>query len=374
MKIYFLTFLTLILLSCKKNTVNTDLLIGEWEFSSPKGTFQIDSLTSKQYVWSDFSFEKDSVYNSHDGFFDRYRNSNGNYSDSKFLGNTTKYYIKNDSLYLMNILTKEYYSDYFISNLTKDSLVLESKDEPDFIFTKKKYKKASNVTLDQITLSKEPCFGSCPINSVSIDKDGQIYFYGESYNSKNGFFQGKINPIIFEELVKDLNKINFNHYKNDYGNYNITDLPSTSVSFIQEGKVYKSIYDYGNASPKELQGILTRISYLYQTTKLDTIKYNFPIVSNYFRNIDLQKSEGFYLQTLIMNAKVSQKKFKPIYFATAFLIEPKNFDYNKYDELKREVKTDGQFFQIEDQNHHYTTFDIGFNFFKSNEYFKNNKE
>jgi len=374
MKVYFLTFLSLILFSCKKNTVDTDLLLGEWEFSSPKGNFQIDSLTSRQYVWSDFSFEKDSVYNSHDGFFDRYRNSNGNYSDSKFLGNRTKYYIQNDSLYLMNILTKEYYSDYLISNLTKDSLVLKSKDAPDFIFTKKKYKNPSNITLEQIILSKEPCFGTCPINSISIDKSGQIYFYGESYNSKNGFFQGKINPEIFEEIRRDLNKINFNNYKNDYGNYNVSDLPSTSVTFVREGKVYKSIYDYGNASPKELQSILVRISYLYQTTKLDPIDNNFPIVSNNFRKINLKKSEGFYLQTLIMNAKVSQKKFKPIYFATAFLIEPKNFDYNKYDELKREVKTDGQYFEIKDQDHHYTTFDIGFDFFKMNEYFKNNKE
>ena len=37
--------------------------------------------------------------------------------------------------------------------------------------------------------------------------------------------------------------------------------------------------------------------------------------------------------------------------------------------MKRKIETDGRYFKLEDKNHHYSTFDIGFDFFKVNELF-----
>lgn len=361
--------------SCKKNTVDINLLTGDWEFSQPKTEYEQDSLIATTYYLSDFGFKKDSIYLKSDGFFYRNNDTSGRYSKTKYFGDQSKYYVKNDSLYILNPITKTYFSG-FIKRLTKDSLALQYKESPLFYFTKKKYSKNENSNFDQIIIANGPCFGTCPINYTSLKSDGELIYYGSAYNSKNGLFKGKFSPEKFQEIQNYLNKINIKNFKNDYGNYNITDLSDTYITIIQDGKISKTIHDYGNASPKELRSLYNKLSFLYQETKLDSISYNYPIITSIGinkRETNIYPSESFYLQTLLLNAKNTNQTFTPKYYFTSSLVQPKTFDYEKSDELQRKIETDGRYFNIQNKEKKFTTFDLGYNFFQANKNFASRK-
>ncbi|WP_312078090.1 DUF6438 domain-containing protein [Chryseobacterium sp.] len=355
-------------LSCKKNTVNTELLLGDWEFSSPKTIYEDDSLFSTTYVRPDLNFRKDSIVFWKGGFFQKQEEKN----EIKYFGEKSKYYIENDSLHILIPTVKKYYGQKIIK-LTKDTLALYEKDEKIiFYYTKRKPDIPSKINLSQITLTLGPCFGDCPISSISIDSDGNIVYLGESNTRFNGLFKGKINKEIFSEIVSDLNKIKFTGLKNEYS-IEVTDLPDLSVTFIDDKKIIKTIYAYGNTEPKQLSSILTKIKYAYQDSNLKKIEYDYPLIHP-MKDMHILPSETFYLQTLIINAPKSNSSFKPKYSGKTSLIVPENFDYEKYSQLDRVIKTDGRYFTLEDKSHQYSTFDIGFDFFKINHSFFQNKK
>lgn len=373
MQKHFLVFvIAFSFISCKKNTVNTDLLIGDWEFITPKTIYDKDSDISTTYYRSDFRFEKDSIFKINDGFFERIDNRRNSHYD-KYMGQKSRFYVDHDSLYILNPATNKYFTQK-ISNLSKDTLALYDKeDNQTFYFKKKKFKKPTQTHLTQITLSLEPCFGTCPISSISIDSKGNVIYFGESYTPNIGLFKGKLDESFFQEIILDLNKIRFTELENKYSVGNMTDLPGLSVSFIKDQKIVKTIYNYGNAEPRNLSGILNKIIYAYQDANLQKIEYDFPILNSAFPPYFLlNNSETFYLQTLLLKAPKTETKFIAKYNQKSSLVLPENFDYAKYDEMKRKIETNGRYFRIENKDHQFSTFDIGFDFFKINESFSAN--
>lgn len=366
MQKYFLVFIiAFCFTSCKRNTVNPDLLLGDWEFVTPKTIYDKDSNISTDYYRSDFRFEKDSIFELNDGFFKRADNQY-----TQYMGQESKYYIDYDSLYILNSNTNKYFAQK-ISHLSKDTLALYDKDSNMiFYYKKKKIEKPTQVHLSQIIVSLEPCFGACPVSSISIDSEGNIIYFGESNTQNKGLFQGKVNKKKFQEIVSDLNKIHFTELKNKYSAGDVTDLPGLSVSFIENNKILKTIYDYGNTEPRNLKGILNKIIYLYQEADLQKIDYDYPIVNPAFPpNFLLNDSESFYLQTLLLKATKTETEFIPKYTQKSSLILPENFDYEKYNEMQRRTETNGRYFRMENKNHQFSTFDIGFDFFETNEIF-----
>lgn len=369
LKYIFYFVLLFCFLSCKKNTVNPELLLGDWEFVTPKTIYENDSLLSTTYVSSDFRFEKDSIFKLNDGFFQRGEKNN----EYKYLGQKSKYYVENDSLFILNTITNDYLAQK-ISHLSKDTLALYDKDDKmTFYYTKRKAEIPSKINLSQITLSLGPCFGTCPISSISVDNNGNVVYFGESNTQYNGLFKGKINKEIFEEIVSELNNIRFTELKNEYS-VDVSDLSDISVTFINNKKIIKTIYAYGHTEPRQLKSILNRIKYLYQDMNLKEIEYEFPILNPVFDNYHFQNSEVFYLQSLLLNSTKTEIQFRPKYRQTASLILPEEFDYENYEQMKRNVITNGRYFKLEDKYHQFSTFDIGFDFFKNNQSFSSNSE
>lgn len=77
--------------------------------------------------------------------------------------------MKSDSLHILNPINNKYFSQKIVK-LTKDTLILTYKgDDNIYSFTKKKTTTSSQISIDQITLSLDPCFGARPISSISIN-------------------------------------------------------------------------------------------------------------------------------------------------------------------------------------------------------------
>ena len=348
---YFLIFIIVLsFISCKKNTVDPNLLDGDWEFITPKTIYDKESDVSTTYYQSDFRFEQDSVFKINDGFFQRIDNNNS--QNYKYMGQKSKFYVDHDSLYILNLTTNKYFSQK-ISNLSKDTLALyDTEYNQTFYFKKKKIKKATQIHLTQITLSLAPCFGACPISSISIDSKGNIIYFGESNTPNIGLFKGKLDEKIFQEIILKLNKIRVMELENKYSVGNVTDLPSLSVSFIEDKKIIKTIYDYGNSAPRNLKGILNNIIYCYQDANLKKTEYDYPVLNPGFPpQFLLNSSEAFYLQTLLFKATKTDTKFITKYNQISTMILPENFDYENYKEMERKIETDGRFFKLEDKNH-----------------------
>lgn len=364
---YFINLIILIFitLSCQKKTIDTTMVLGDWEFIQPKEIDDEYGVTTT-YLRSDFKIMRDSLYEENNGFY-KAQPTQDDRNYAVYLGQKGKYYVEDDSLFVKSIKGKEYFAQKIVK-VTKDFLSLYDEDTKlIFRYKRKPVIRPSSIQIDQITLSLAPCFGTCPISSISLDSEGNIFYNGEANTKLEGLYQGKTDKNIFNEMVQKLNEIRFLELEDNYSRKDVTDLPGLSVSFIANDKIIKSIDDYGYAQPKELKGILNNLIYAWQSAKLQKYYYHLPIIeSGFIPEIFMNQSESFYIQTLLFRAKQSEKEFKPKYRQNVHLVLPKNFDYDKLDSMKRSVETDGQYFKIEKENKDFVTLDVGFNVFSTN--------
>lgn len=80
-----------------------------------------------------------------------------------------------------------------------------------------------------IYIRKTSCLGDCPVYSVSIDKEGNVFYEGKQYVIEKGVKEFKLTDKQFSSLNKYLSK-DFSSFKNVYDNPKIMDLPNTFIS------------------------------------------------------------------------------------------------------------------------------------------------
>lgn len=109
--------------------------------------------------------------------------------------------------------------------------------------------------IEKIEYSTEPCFGSCPVFKLEINKNRTAIFYAEKYNFSDEINQnpektdeGKFKTVIsekeFNELIDILNYIDFSTLQNSYWVYWTDDQRSELKITFDNGKT-KNINDYG---------------------------------------------------------------------------------------------------------------------------------
>ncbi|WP_298392449.1 DUF6438 domain-containing protein [Flavobacterium sp.] len=360
-KIIFLLFFTLT--SCEKKPANNyaNLIVGDWIFvkENPK---------NENTFYSDFgyTFNSNGICESKPGYFQTIESTAKEERKTTFFGTITKYKIVGDSLYILNPISKKWDTSKIVGiNLKRLKLKLDAKVVLEF--SKLNYEVNSEENFDKIIISKSPCFGSCPINNIEINKNGDVYFYGARYNSKNGYFKSKIQASVFNAIEKNLKKVNFLNLKDKYA-ANWTDDQEVSVTFVKDNKILKSVTDYGRQSPKSFRINIEPLTYLYQKIKLEEDKTTkgFQYLNLRFeksnKTINLTSSEIFFLSNLLRKAVTTTKSFK------AEFVTKYDSDYNV-----SSIETDGRFFKIFAKNKSSVTYDLGFNFIEKNELKKRQK-
>lgn len=179
-----------------------------------------------------------------------------------------------------------------------------------------------------------------------------MIFFGDQYNSKNGFFTSNITTAEYEELTKDLRFIDIMELK-PYYQANRTDDETVYITFISDNKILKSVTDYGAKSPHQLVWTYTPIRHLYQKLTLaphqkpplllDDVQFE---ASK--KSCVLSRSESFFLSTELSKAKVTSKSFQ------------KKYKINSWGDNTIGY-TDGRFYQLKDK-----TLDLGYNFLTKN--------
>jgi hypothetical protein len=248
-----------------------------------------------------------------------------------------------------------------IERLTSDSMILGINDSMQLTYRRAKYPAEQKEHFDEIIISSSGCYGSCPVNSVSIKKDGQILYYGYRHNTKEGFYKAQVNSNVFSELEADFHKVALDSLKENYA-ADWSDDEMITVSLIKNGKIIKTISDYGRQSPREFQWAYTSARYLYQRIDLTSLAdslhlplYGYHIIEKDGNICEVTQSEFFYLWSLLTESKISSEKFKPEYL----------FKCASFEEIQL-IRTDGRLFKFSVLDGSEKTYDLGFDFIERN--------
>lgn len=104
--------------------------------------------------------------------------------------------------------------------------------------------------IKSIYFETTPCFGSCPIFSLNIFKDGEsFYLRHDNLEEKEANFKAKISPADFKQIIDLLKYINVMNLEGNYS-VNATDMQTSKLTVYYANGSTKEINDYG------LQGTL----------------------------------------------------------------------------------------------------------------------
>jgi hypothetical protein len=279
------------------------------------------------------------------------------YKTPQYLGQTTNYGLYRDSLHIYNPADKKW-ERYKIKTLTRDSLVI-GRDTTYNIYLKKHYLTDTIPDFDAVIVAAAPCFGKCPINFIMIENTGKVTYTSVEYTENKGFYTSGISKADFNAIMNDFKKADYMNLDSNYS-AGATDMSTTYITFIKNGKIVKSISDYGQAGPNEFVSAYTPLKYLEQKLKLTQIKIPEQLKTEPYVNFGLKghsftSAESFYLYYRIINGKITNRNFDKKY----------TFSYGLSE--KTYIKSDGRYFQLKSGNR-YITIDTGSNFLEGNKF------
>lgn len=205
--IYFLIIVSLF--SCKQNNdvQFQKKIIGDWIFvkteyiKKPKNNDEIILLPPSPFggYINGYTFLENQTCLNKLGYFKRTEKSENEERKTFFLGNKTNYKIQKDSLKILN-LSNNIWESKKIHSIIGDTLSINLNDSLLAKYSRILYNIDKKEKYDKIIVSSSGCYGSCPISNVSIDRLGNVLYYGQEYNIKNGLFKSKVSIKDFENI------------------------------------------------------------------------------------------------------------------------------------------------------------------------------
>jgi hypothetical protein len=112
---------------------------------------------------------------------------------------------------------------------------------------------AAAAAITEIGLTRDMCYGPCPVYSVSLHRDGRADFVGEHFVDLVGQHQARVERTDFDTLALAVAHLQFGnlrrHYEVDY-----TDAQTTTTWVRRHGR-RKTVQDYGGAGPHRLRQV-----------------------------------------------------------------------------------------------------------------------
>lgn len=121
-----------------------------------------------------------------------------------------------------------------------------------------------DVDVETITLERQPCFGFCPIYTLTIHGDGRVEYNGAENVEVTGPQTANIDPPDVQALANALIQGGYMGFEDAYMTQDVTDMPTviTSITFV-DGTTKRIEHYYGDQSaPEEL----TQLEDLIDTT------------------------------------------------------------------------------------------------------------
>ena len=391
-----LSLLTTLLISCNTTTDRDksdkqlrENISGDWEIINEKGKNSANDFPPPPSfsIPPGMTISNDSI-EFYLGFYKEDRDGITGKRTRLYLGNIAAYKIDKDSIIINNPLTENWEFKWKFISRKNDTLKLAINDTTIIKYKKLNYNLDTLPDFDQIIYSSSGCYGSCPIIDISITKEGNVLFQGEGYVKSLGFYSGNLDTKTKNYIFNKFKRANPLRLRDNYS-VGHTDDQSLTTTFIQNGKIVKTIHDYGMVGTNELIWAYIPISNIHSTIKLDSLPMDEPFYPklHYFTFkkggliLPLEKSESFYLWTELKKSINTDEQFKSKYkltFSRNYTYwgpDPNETRQNKFEIIS--VTTDGRLYKFEFKNEKSLTYNLGYNFidrnFKTNDLRKPNE-
>ncbi|MBB6370687.1 DUF6438 domain-containing protein [Chryseobacterium shigense] len=151
-----------------------------------------------------------------------------------------------------------------------------------FLFSCTTQKTSSKYS--KIEYKAGPCFGSCPIFTLIINKDRTAILEAEHFNfskdfskgefskPREGTYKGTIKEADYNKLVLLLNGLDIKTLKDKYGTKEITDLPTSYLKINLADGTSKNIEDYGKSGSEKLKEVYLFIEGLRHNQQWTKVK------------------------------------------------------------------------------------------------------
>lgn len=104
-----------------------------------------------------------------------------------------------------------------------------------------------------ITLERTPCFGACPVYTVTILDDGTVNYNGTNFVEVTGEQTTQIDPATVALMVQAFEDAGFFEWNEAYDTQTVTDLPYINISVTRDGETHSIFHYIGDYSaPLEL--------------------------------------------------------------------------------------------------------------------------
>lgn len=356
-----------ILFSCS-NKQEKGTIVADWEFDKSINLNKLKDKNSPPYtskIHEEFEFFQNGLCNYKNGFKEVIENNEKEKRYVKFSKGILKYKLEKNYLTL-SYLNNKLFNKYSLKKITTDSLIFIDTKSKTLSFYKKIIDYPNKIEFDKIIVTSSGCFGPCRVNSIIVNKNGVVALNNLFYTEKNGTFTSKISKKQYNEIIRKFNKVDIDTLKTDYS-FSATDGNSISVSFIKDGKIYKTINDYISQSPTSFRQAYTELIYLSQFIELKDIivpqELDFFTIFSFSKNnqkIELKEAEGVFLISELMKSSISTNSFNPKYELHFLNFPPKN---NKL----IHIYTDGRYYKFVFDNKKEIIRDLGYNFIDLNQ-------
>ena len=102
----------------------------------------------------------------------------------------------------------------------------------------------------RITLERTPCYGVCPVYTVTLDGNGLVQYFGNFRVDIPGPQTGKVGPNTLRDLLNLANQIGFFQMRDSYSEA-CTDMPTSIISILVDGKSKRVSNYYGGCEQQK---------------------------------------------------------------------------------------------------------------------------
>jgi hypothetical protein len=127
----------------------------------------------------------------------------------------------------------------------------------------------SEAQVEEITLERQPCFGFCPVYTVSVGGDGQVAYNGIDFVDVTGAQTAAIDPAAVQALADEMIAAGYLEMEDAYMNQEVTDMPYAITSLaLSDGTTKRIEHYYGDSTaPQALTDLEARIDEVANTAQ-----------------------------------------------------------------------------------------------------------
>ena len=114
-----------------------------------------------------------------------------------------------------------------------------------------------------ISIEKTPCYGTCPVYSMSIDGDGVALLTAGAFMDEVGFFYSMVQADSVSSLFRHAKVCDWDSYDSTYMNQYL-DLPSTIIRFSMNAKDTITVQYNTVNTPEQLKLLGNKLAFLQE--------------------------------------------------------------------------------------------------------------